>query len=49
LTWAVDEGEAKFILEIDVASFFDSVDRAALLEMLRERVVDVERREDGSG
>jgi group II intron reverse transcriptase/maturase len=40
LTRAVDEGEANFILEIDVATFFDSVDRAQLLEMLQRRVAD---------
>jgi group II intron reverse transcriptase/maturase len=36
----VDGGEANFILEIDVASFFDHVDRSQLVEMLRKRVVD---------
>lgn len=40
LTRAVDGGEANFILEIDVASFFDHVDRSQLAEMLRKRVVD---------
>ena len=40
LTLAVDGGEANFILEIDVASFFDHVDRSQLVEMLRKRVVD---------
>jgi group II intron reverse transcriptase/maturase len=40
LVRAVDEGEADFILEIDVASFFDHVDRSQLVEMLRKRVVD---------
>jgi group II intron reverse transcriptase/maturase len=33
-------GEASWILEIDVESFFDSIDRKALLEILQERVVD---------
>ena len=40
LVRAVDGGEAGFILEIDVASFFDHVDRGQLVEMLRKRVVD---------
>jgi group II intron reverse transcriptase/maturase len=40
LTRAVDAGEANWILEIDVASFFDSVDRTALKEMLQRRVAD---------
>ena len=33
-------GEVSWILEIDVESFFDSIDRTMLLEMLEERVVD---------
>jgi RNA-directed DNA polymerase len=40
LTRAVDEGEANWILEIDIASFFDSVCRSQLVEMLRKRVAD---------
>ena len=40
LTRAVNEGEANFILEIDVASFFDSMVRVQLMEMLQERVAD---------
>jgi group II intron reverse transcriptase/maturase len=40
LTRAVDAGEANWILEIDVASFFDSVDRTQLREMLQRRVAD---------
>ena len=40
LTRAVDEGEANFILETDIASFFDNVRREHLLEMLRRRVAD---------
>jgi group II intron reverse transcriptase/maturase len=40
LTRAVDAGEGNWILEIDVASFFDSVDRTALKEMLQRRVAD---------
>jgi RNA-directed DNA polymerase len=33
-------GEVSWILELDVESFFDSVDRKMLVEMLKERVVD---------
>ena len=33
-------GEMNFVLEADIVSFFDSVDRKALMEMLRERVPD---------
>jgi RNA-directed DNA polymerase len=33
-------GEVSFILEADITSFFDSIDRKMLMEMLRERVVD---------
>ena len=40
LTRAVDEGEANWILEFDVASFFDTVNRTQLMEMLRKRVAD---------
>ena len=40
LTKAVDEGEANWILEIDIASFFDSLCRKELEEMLRKRVAD---------
>lgn len=40
LTRAVDEGEANWILEIDIASFFDSMRRTQLVGMLQERVVD---------
>lgn len=40
LTRAVDVGEANWILEIDIASFFDSVCRSQLVEMLQERVAD---------
>lgn len=40
LTQAVNGGEANFILEFDVVSFFDSVRRPLLLEMLQERVAD---------
>jgi RNA-directed DNA polymerase len=37
---AVDRGELNCVLEADLVSFFDSIDRKALLEMLRERVAD---------
>jgi RNA-directed DNA polymerase len=40
LTRAVDEGKANWILEFDVMSFFDSVRRTQLMEMLQERVAD---------
>jgi RNA-directed DNA polymerase len=40
LTRAVNEGEANWILEFDVVSFFDSLRRPQLSEMLRERVAD---------
>lgn len=40
LTRAVNAGEANWILEFDVASFFDSVCRSQLLEILRARVAD---------
>lgn len=34
------KGEANWILEADIETFFDSIDRKLLLEMLRKRVVD---------
>lgn len=34
------KGKGNWILELDVQSYFDSVDRSKLKEMLRERVVD---------
>jgi group II intron reverse transcriptase/maturase len=33
-------GEVNWILEADIKSFFDSIDRKMLMEMLRERVAD---------
>lgn len=33
-------GEGSWILEADIQSFFDSIDRKMLMEMLRERVAD---------
>ena len=40
LTRAVNVGEANWILEFDITSFFDSLRRSLLLEMLQERVAD---------
>jgi group II intron reverse transcriptase/maturase len=40
LTEAVNAGEANWILEIDVVSFFDSMIRSCLMEMLQKRVAD---------
>jgi RNA-directed DNA polymerase len=37
---AADRGELNWVLEADIKSFFDCVDRSALLEMLQERVAD---------
>ena len=37
---ALMRGEARWILEADIESFFDSVDRKMLMEMLQERVAD---------
>ncbi len=37
---AVHRGEVGWILEADIQSFFDSVDRKALMEMLQTRVAD---------
>lgn len=35
-----DRGEVNWILEADIQSFFDSVDRTKLMEMLQDRVAD---------
>jgi group II intron reverse transcriptase/maturase len=40
LNRAVHSGEVSWIVEADIVSFFDSVDRKALLEMLRIRIAD---------
>ena len=40
LNQVLHAGEASWILEADIASFFDSIDRKMLVEMLRERVID---------
>ncbi len=37
---AVDQGEVSWILEADIMSFFDSLDRTKLKEMLQARVAD---------
>jgi group II intron reverse transcriptase/maturase len=37
---AMTAGEASWILEADIVSYFDRIDRAALTEMLRDRVPD---------
>jgi group II intron reverse transcriptase/maturase len=37
---SADRGECNWILEADIVSFFDSVDRTALEEMLRKRLAD---------
>ena len=40
LTRAVNWRKANWILEFDIASFFDSVDRTQLMKMLQKRVAD---------
>ncbi len=40
LNQAAEQGVANWILEADIVSFFDSVDRDQLLEMLQKRVSD---------
>ncbi len=40
LAGVASQGRANWILETDVASFFDSVDRTALMGMLRLRIAD---------
>jgi len=40
LDGSIRYGEANFILEADIESFFDSVDRPTLREMLQERIDD---------
>jgi group II intron reverse transcriptase/maturase len=37
---AVGQGEANWIIEADIVSFFDSLDRTKLMEMLRNRIGD---------
>lgn len=40
LNRSVHQGEAHWIIEADIVSFFDSLDRAKLMEMLRVRIGD---------
>lgn len=40
LNGAVVKGEGKWILEVDIESFFDSIDRTKLMKMLQERIRD---------
>ena len=40
LNRVLDAGEVNWILEADIESYFDSVDRKRLVEMLQERVAD---------
>jgi len=40
LNRSVHQGEANWIIEADIVSFFDSLDRARLMEMLRVRIGD---------
>jgi len=40
LNKAVGQGEARWILEADIETFFDSLDRSKLREMLEQRVAD---------
>ncbi|MGB1017307.1 MAG: reverse transcriptase domain-containing protein, partial [Nannocystaceae bacterium] len=36
----VRQGTANWVFEADIVSFFDSIDRKMLMEMVRERIVD---------
>jgi RNA-directed DNA polymerase len=36
----VTRGHANYVVEADIVSFFDSIDRKMLMEMLRERIAD---------
>jgi RNA-directed DNA polymerase len=40
LNGVIDRGEANYIVEADIVSFFDSIDRKVLMEMLRDRIAD---------
>lgn len=40
LDGVVTRGEARYIVEADIVSFFDSIDRKMLMEMLRSRIAD---------
>lgn len=40
LNGIIDRGEVNWVLETDILSFFDTIDRKKLMEVVRERVVD---------
>ena len=40
LKGVIDQGDANYIVEADIESFFDSIDRKKLMEMLRGRIAD---------
>lgn len=40
LNGVIDSGNANYIVEADIVSFFDSIDRKKLMEMLRGRIAD---------
>jgi group II intron reverse transcriptase/maturase len=40
LNGVIEQGSANYIVEADIVSFFDSIDRKALMEMLRGRIAD---------
>jgi RNA-directed DNA polymerase len=40
LNGVISAGSANYIVEADIVSFFDSIDRKKLMEMLRERIAD---------
>ena len=49
LNQVLDRGEVSWILEADIESFFDSIDRKMLMEMLRERMVEISWSGSGEG
>lgn len=40
LNGVINRGHANYIVEADIVSFFDSIDRTMLMEMLRNRIAD---------
>lgn len=40
LNGVIDRGDANYIVEADIVSFFDCIDRKVLMEMLRDRIAD---------
>jgi RNA-directed DNA polymerase len=40
LNGVIGSGSANYIVEADIVSFFDSIDRKVLMEMLRDRIAD---------